>query len=605
MRRVASLYLPSLATDRLRRSDARAGRQQPDRGVAAALSPPAPRLEEEDEFSCSCPRGGGWRPGARWAQEHGRGAAMSDRDAEIASLPVHQRPSPRQLGRRSEAADHPFKRTPPDIVRIGTAVPASSALPPLVTAVQDHQRMVIAAADAKALALGLVPGMAVTHARALVPGLDVRDADPQADGAELTRLALFAVRRWTPTAMVEGGDGLLLDLSGVAHLHGGERRMAARILRFCARLGLQARIAVAGTIGAAHALARFGAERIVLCGLHEEPEALAALPVRALRLDQGQQDAARRLGIDSVADLLTMPRGPLAKRFGASLLTRLDQAIGRVAEPIDALIPYVVPEVELRFAEPIGAAEPIARAIAQLTGDLSDLLRRRGLGARAVRLVCDRVDRVEQVVTVGTARGTRDVRHLLRLLTMKIETIDPGFGIDAMRLVAIRAEPMAAAQVAGDLAGDLTPYIGTLVDQIVARLGGAAVFRSTAVESDVPERTVRRIPPLDEPAPWPTLWPRPVRILRRPEPVQGVIAGLPDHPPRRFTWRGQSHAVVRADGPERISGEWWKRTAEAYAVRDYFRVENERGERFWLFRRGDGENPQTGDLSWHMHGLFG
>jgi len=198
------------------------------------------------------------------------------------------------------------------------------------------------------------------------------------------------------------------------------------------------------------------------------------------------------------------------------------------------------------------------------------------------------------------------VRHVLRLLSMKIEEIDPGYGIDTMRLIAVRTEPLGPICLEGDLGGGgLRRAVDDLVDQIATRLGGQAAFRPSAVESDVPERSVTRIGPLATAVDWSLPWPRPIRLLSRPERIDGVIALLPDQPPRRFVWRGMTHVVARADGPERITGEWWKRTSEAFSVRDYFRVENEQGERFWIFRRGDGEHDQTGDLSWWIHGLFG
>jgi protein ImuB len=184
---------------------------------------------------------------------------------------------------------------------------------------------------------------------------------------------------------------------------------------------------------------------------------------------------------------------------------------------------------------------------------------------------------------------------------MRVEKIEPGFGIEAMHLVATRCEPLAPQQIGGEEDADLPP----LVDRIAGRIGAARVFRCSAVESDVPERSVCRVGALDTPAEWPRDWPRPVRLLARPEPVDKVMAELPDQPPLRFSWRGKTYRVRKADGPERIFGEWWRRTGEADAVRDYFQVEEEGGSRFWLFRRGDGVDPKTGDLSWWMHGLFG
>lgn len=482
---------------------------------------------------------------------------------------------------------------------------APAAGSPLVTAERSGQRIVLAAASAEAQALGLAPGMALTQARMLVPGLDVRDADPAGDAAFLARLGLFAARRWTPRAAVSDADGLWLDLTGVDHLFGGEQRMAERLLAFCARLGFEARIAVAGTLGAAHALARFGGARIFLCAPGGEAEALAGLPLAALRLGEDALAAARRLGLETIGQVAAMPRGPLQRRFGGELLGRLDQALGRAAEPIDPIVPEDPPSVLLRFMEPIASTEAIEEAMAEALRRLVALLERGGLAARVLTLIGERVDGEAQMVRIGTARATRDGGHLLRLMKPRIETIDPGFGIERIRLVADRVEPLGPQPIDGALAGGKPqPDLVPLIDQLAGRLGRRRLYRIGAVESDVPERSVRRVGPLDSPAGWPD-WPRPVRLLSPPERLDNVMALLPDQPPRRFTWRGRAYRVRQADGPERIHGEWWKRRAEAEAVRDYFQVEDEAGQRFWLFRRGDGEDSRSGDLSWYLHGVFG
>jgi protein ImuB len=187
------------------------------------------------------------------------------------------------------------------------------------------------------------------------------------------------------------------------------------------------------------------------------------------------------------------------------------------------------------------------------------------------------------------------------MLGMKVEAIEPGFGIEAMHLIASRCEPLPAQQIGSD---DQRIDLPPLVDRIASRIGSSHVFRCSAVESDVPERSVRRVRALGGAEDWPREWPRPVRLLPRPEAVDKVIAELPDQPPIRFSWRGKTHRVRKADGPERIHGEWWKRLSEADAVRDYFQVEDETGARFWLFRQGDGMDGRTGDLSWYIHGVF-
>jgi len=527
---------------------------------------------------------------------------------QVASLPQHQQPSMRELGRRSEAAPAPFR---------GSTEPGAQATAPTsVTAAWTWarprilietvgQREIVTAACPAARELGLTPGMAAAQARALIPGLDVLPAQPEQDRAWLDRLALHAVRGWTPTAAVSDPQGLWLDLTGTTHLFGGEERFCERLVAFCRRLGFTARIAVAGTAGAAFALARFGDRPVIVVPSGGEIGALAPLPLAALRLSSGALTAAARFGLERVGDLLPMPRGPLARRLGMSTIARLDQAIGRVAEPITGVVPFEAPVAERRLLEPIGTADSVAQVIGDLVVDLVELLRERGLGARALDLMLQRVDGTEQHVIFGTARGTRDVRHLVRLLSLRIDTVDPGLGIEVMRLTATRADALDAVALPAAFGGDSrSDDLAPLIDQLSARIGSAALFKVAPVESDVPERATVRVGPLERPAQW-IKWRRPARLLRRPELLHNVVALLPDAAPRRFTWRGNAHVVIAGDGPERIFGEWWRRDGEVWAVRDYYQVEDADGGRYWIFRRGDGVDGTTGDLSWHLHGVFG
>ena len=355
------------------------------------------------------------------------------------------------------------------------------------------------------------------------------------------------------------------------------------------RLGFSARIAVAGSAGAAHALARFGGDTLILCLAGGEAEALADMPLAALRLDEGVLGTARRLGVERIGELYAMPRAPLQRRFGAALLRRLDQALGRAAEPIEPIVPEEPPSVLLRFMEPIATAEAIVEAGGEAVRRLVPMLVETGLAVRRLHLLCARVDDDVQKVTIRLARATRDGAHLRRLLEAKIETIEPGFGIERLRLVAARVEPLGAEPIEGALAGEPPPPdLSLLIDRLAVRLGARRLYRLSALESDLPERSVERTGPLAAAATWPH-WPRPVRLLSPPEPVEQVMSALPDGPPRRFRWRGRAYRVVAADGPERVYGEWWRRARERDAVRDYFQVEDEAGARFWLFRAGDGE----------------
>lgn len=561
----------------------------------------------EPPGACSVPRGGGWRPGARWAQANAHG-----REAEaehISGLPAHQRPPMRELGRRSEAADPPFRAMPPDEsgrARWPAPVPAHPLWGrPTILIERVGQREVVTAACPIALSLDLMPGMAAAHARALVGDLDVHDADPERDAVWLDRLALHAVARWTPVASPSGTDGIWLDLTGASHLFGGEARFCRRVLHFLAKLGFTARIAVAGTPGAAHALARYGGEAMSILPPGQEAAALAGLPIAALRLELAALAAAARFGLERVGDLYPMPRGPLAKRLGLATINRLDQALGRAAEPIVPVVPFEAPAVSRRLLEPISTPEAIAQVIADLVGDLVLVLQERGLGLRTARIIAERVDGADQHLGIGASRATRDPKHLVRMFGLRIDRLEPGLGIEAMHLVVPHSEPLGA-RIAGALIpdGNAPPDLAPAIDQLAGRAGEDAVFRIGLESSDVPERAVRRLGPLGDPIGWPA-WKRPVRILPRPELLTRVVALLPDHPPRRFTWRGRAYPVVAGDGPERIHGEWWRTDRELWAVRDYFRVEVEGGQRFWLFRRGDGVVPETGDLSWYLHGFFG
>jgi protein ImuB len=514
----------------------------------------------------------------------------------------------REMGRRSGSAEHPFKAMPADegIPRSGDpfAWPTPWRRATIVVA-RTGQRDVVAAACPVAIDLGLRAGMAAAHARALVTDLDVRDADPEQDAAFLDRLALHAVGHWTPTACVAASDGLWLDLSGTTHLFGGEERFCRRVLVFLRRLGFSATIAITGTPGASHALARYAGASITILSVGHETQALGSLPLAALRLGPEALSAAARFGLERIADLYPMPRGPLARRLGLRAVERLDQARGLIAEPIVPVIPFEEPRVERRLLEPIGTAEAINQVIGDLVDDMIGVLRTRGLGLRTGVIACAIVDGGEQRISIGAARATRDPKHLKRMFAMRVERIDPGLGIEAMSLATPHVEPLSATTITASFSdADRSADIAPLVDQLGGRVGPDALFRLGSVESDVPERAVRKIDALSVPTGWP-IWKRPVRMLAHPEPLFHVVALLPDHPPRRFGWRGRSFDVVAGDGPERIHGEWWRRPGELWAVRDYFRVEAATGERFWLFRRGDGVEAPTGDLSWYMHGLFG
>lgn len=461
------------------------------------------------------------------------------------------------------------------------------------------------AADAAALAVGIRVGMQATKAQVLVPGLIMMDADPAADSDGLDRLA-FWMLRFAPVVAADAPDGIIIETTGADHLHGGEEAMLEGLIGRLAMSGIMARAAIADTWAAAHALARYHATSIVMASPGHDASVVAGLPLEALRLAPGVSEGLRKLGFRTIGDLLDQPRAPLTLRFGHDLARRIEQMQGTLAEPIEPVRPADVIEVRRAFAEPIGAAETIARYIGKLVIQLCALLEEHGLGARRLDLICQRVDSRAQAVRVGMAAPVRDTKRLTRLLCDKIETISPGFGIEVMTLAATVVEPLEHKQSISSLIEETTPDITGLIDVLMNRVGERAIYRLAPVATDVPERSVRRVAAMapESGAGWPGHWPRPSRLLSRPEPVE-TVALLPDHPPASFTWRGIRRRVKRADGPERVFGEWWLRDAEMVAVRDYFQCEDEAGERYWLYRAGDGEHAETGSHRWFLHGVFG
>ncbi len=454
--------------------------------------------------------------------------------------------------------------------------------------------------------------MPLADARALCPDLQVGAADFTGDAAALARLAQ-GCGRYSPWTAPEGTDGIWLDVTGCAHLHGGEAGLAREVVERLARRGLTCRAAIADTPGTAWALAHYGSGPTAVVAGGGQRTALAPLPVAALRLDPATAETLVRLGLRRVGDLYAVPRAALARRFGTALAECLDQALGTVAEPLSPLAPPPVHWARCRFAEPITTAEAIAQATRELLARLCRHLTDEGKGARRLTLSFFRIDNSIVSVTIGTARPNRAPAHLFRLLEERFGEIDPGHGIEDMMLAAGVVEDLTAAQLAlpalapasqGGLGDEAA--LAALVDRLANRLGAAALGRPQLRESHLPERAVRFVPPLagtgagaGAGAGWPLDRRRPLRLLRHPEPVE-AMAPVPDDPPLLFRWRRMAHRVRRADGPERIAGEWWR---SLEATRDYYTVEDEEGRRFWVYRAGlyRPEAPPR----WFMHGMFG
>lgn len=470
---------------------------------------------------------------------------------------------------------------------------------PLVTAAFEKQRRVIASVDDAAKRAGLAVGMTVTHAQSLIPDLTVVDAAPEDDTAALRKVATWCMR-YSPLVAPNPPDGVFIDVAGAAHLFQGEEALIRDLLSRMKAQHIAAKAALADTPGCAWAMARYGATPIVAPG--RASEAMASLPVSSLRLSAQIVEALHEVGIERVAHIASKPRASLQLRFGGDVLLRFDQAMGSISEPLNVLLPEEEPSTVLRFVDPLADPEDLKRVIKKLCTKLCPELEQRGMGARRLDLVFLRVDNIAQAVRVALSRPYREPKHLTTLLEERLVLVDPGFGIEQATLTASWVEALSERQtVGGHLAPDGNDVdVGQLVDTLGVRLGPKAVFRLAPVESHLPERSVKRIPPLHPPqgTDWPKTLPRPARLFSPPEAVL-AIAALPDHPPRLFVWHNRQHRITRADGPERIHGEWWRSDTETELVRDYYRVETADGARYWLFRDG----PAGTGGTWWLHGI--
>ncbi len=460
------------------------------------------------------------------------------------------------------------------------------------------------AVDDKAKALGLRRGQTHAAARAIVPDLVSATAEPEQAARALTALALW-FERFSPSVAIDaappGTEGLILDMTGAAHLFGGEAALLEEIAGRLDRAGIPARLAMADTVGAAWGLARYGDRSQSIAPPGQTRQALADLPVEALRLEPDAVRLLARFGLRRIGDLYALPRAGLARRFrgeaGLALVRRLDQALGAEAEPLTGEHPPTDYRVWQSFVEPLIEAEGVGFVLPALAQALAAQLERDGMGARQLALDAFRTDGRRVRLAVGLSAPSRAPAHLLRLLKDKgIEHLDLGFGADALMLSAVVAEPLVPRQAAlttgaaDPAASGSAEVLAGLIDRLRAKLGEGAVRRPAPFESHLPERSERwlRAGPQAPGGPVPDHGrPRPLLLFEPPEVVE-TLAEWPDAAPSRFVWRRVAHRVVKAEGPERLSPEWWRAPAGPHdpRTRDYYAVEDQAGRRFWLFREG-------------------
>lgn len=478
---------------------------------------------------------------------------------------------------------------------------------PFVLTEKQRGAMVIVAADRQALSLGLGPGMKLADARARVPELLAFDHDPLGDAALLGRLA-EACERYTPMVAIDPPYALILDIGGAAHFFESEEALAQDVEDRLDESGYRALWALAGTPDAALALARHGLKE----GAEEQ------LPVSALDMDEKTHQALERAGLYHIGDLAERPRPGLAARFGMELTLRLDRILGVEDRPMDPIRAVGNILTERRFPEPLTHIDAALSCLEELFVEAGVRLEERGQGARMIRMMLFRCDGDVARLGVETGAPTRDATLFKRLLRERIgalnDELNPGFGYDLIRLSIVAAEPLASRQLhlegGEDQQGDQT----ALISQLSTRLGREQVTCFQPADSHIPEQGLLALPVLDAPAPIPWTFSapgnppmRPLHLFDPPQHVQ-VIAEVPDGPPHRFTWRRKTHRVIRYEGPERIASEWWTRkdgqeVGKGGLTRDYYRVEDVNGRRYWMFRHGlYGDEKANPD--WYVHGLF-
>ncbi|WP_059151797.1 Y-family DNA polymerase [Novosphingobium barchaimii] len=477
-------------------------------------------------------------------------------------------------------------------------LPEAAAASALVA--RDGQALRLAAVGVAAHRQGLSAGMTLADARARCPDLATAPHDPVADSRELDRLA-GAMIAFTPLVALDPCDGLVLDVTGCAHLLGGEDELVAGVL---AAAGYTVRHALAAHAAAARALARHGTGHDV-----------RALPVAALELDERALSGLRRAGLKTLGDLAARPMAGLAARFGEAAVMRLRAILGEAGSPITPLRLAEPIRLETRFPEPLARTDDALDVIEELLTRAARIMEERQLGGRRFRVVLHRSDNVRPRLVVETGQPVRDPAAVMRLLRERIDTLsdplDPGYGFDAITLAVLGAEHLPSRQIGLESGKeDAEDSIAALVDTLGVRLGEERVSRLVPCDRHLPEKAQGLVPAAQaRPAPWPAggeTPPRPLLLLDPPQPVD-VIAGVPDSPPQRFRWQGRLHDVCLAEGPERIGAEWWRKRGghipgNAGDTRDYYRIEDGKGRRYWIFRSGlFGETPGP---RWYLHGLF-
>ncbi|PTT02477.1 nucleotidyltransferase [Pedobacter sp. HMWF019] len=473
---------------------------------------------------------------------------------------------------------------------------------PFVFAASEHGRHMIIAVSPLAISYGIELGMRAADAKAICPGLEVLDDKPGRTAKLLKGIGEWCVR-YSPIVMIDdfSFDGLIMDVSGCTHLWGGEREYLKEIVSRLKSKGYTVRLAIADTAGTAWAISRFGSVTpLVAPGKHSD--ALLSLPPEALRLPEIILNKLRKLGFYQIKSFMGMPRSVLRRRFGEEFLVRLGQALGTVDEIITPLQVPVLFQERLHSLEPIRTRSGIEVAIIRLLENLCLRLQNEGKGLRTGILTCYRIDGKIIRIDIGTSGATHSISHLFKLFELKIEQIRPALGIELFVMEATKVDEVIPGQEVlwSGQPGLKDQSVIRLLDRVASKVGAGVIHRYIPAMHYWPERSAKRSVLITEmpETEWRLDKPRPTELLKQPDPIE-VMALIPDHPPKFFIYKGLKHLVVKADGPERIEREWWLDEGEH---RDYYQVEDEQGQRYWLFRSGHYGSQQR--YQWFIHGFF-
>lgn len=475
----------------------------------------------------------------------------------------------------------------------------SLATIPFVLASPDHGRMMITTVNALAEANDLSTGMAVADARVLLPTLNVLDDLPGLPEKLLKGLGEWCIR-FTPVVAIDLPDGLILDVSGCAHLWGGEKLYLEHIISRLKSLGYSINAAIADTIGAAWAFARFGNGATII-ETNKQATALLSLPPQSLRLEAETVERMHSLGLRSIQHFIKIPPPALRRRFGEAFIKRLNQALGYEEEIIVSIEPVSVYCERLNCLEPIVTLTGIEIALEQLLESLCSSLQKEQKGLRTACFNCYRVDGKLQSIEIGTNRATTNTKHLFKLFEVKLSTIEPDLGIELFTLAAKKTEGLVSSQgMFWEEQGGLhDTALAELMDRIAGKFGTQTIHRYLPAEHYWPEWSFKKAQTVFEErtTEWIADRPRPIQLLITPEVIE-VTAPIPDYPPMLFRYKKKLHKIIKADGPERIEQEWWLQQGQH---RDYYTVEDEDGNRYWLFRLG---HYTDDSYQWFIHGFF-